>query len=142
MRRFGPDRRPSNTLAQAAEYCLQVPANRLGHVSHGGPFTAPVLKMIQEFISLTVFGFVSVRLPRRAPHCSIRAPGRQLPPRTLTGCPQTLVLKEKLRWADGVAFLLILCGACRRRPALSVSLRPAISRRPAINRRVPRHAPA
>lgn len=29
------------------EYCLQVPANRAGHMSQGGPFTAPQLKVIQ-----------------------------------------------------------------------------------------------
>lgn len=60
------------------EYCLQVPANRYGHVSHGGPFTAPQLKIIQEAITLTVFGVFSI-----------------------------LVLKEKLRTHDLVAFGLI-----------------------------------
>ena len=38
------------------EYCLQVPANRLG----SGRFSAAQLKTIQEVISLTVFGFFSV----------------------------------------------------------------------------------
>ncbi|MEQ1936142.1 MAG: DMT family protein [Fimbriimonadaceae bacterium] len=33
------------------EYCLQVPANRIGH----GYFTAPQLKTLQEAITLTVF---------------------------------------------------------------------------------------
>ncbi len=28
-------------LLALPEYCLAVPANRLGHVSLGGPFTAP-----------------------------------------------------------------------------------------------------
>lgn len=37
------------------EYCLQVPANRLGHLDHGGPFTLVQLKVIQEVLSLTVF---------------------------------------------------------------------------------------
>lgn len=60
------------------EYCLQVPANRYGHVSHAGPFTAPQLKIIQEAITLTVFGVFSV-----------------------------VVLKEKLRPNDLVAFGLI-----------------------------------
>jgi hypothetical protein len=38
------------------EYCLQVPANRLGH----GHFTAAELKTIQEVITLTVFAGFSV----------------------------------------------------------------------------------
>jgi uncharacterized protein (DUF486 family) len=65
------------------EYCLQVPANRMGHVSGGGPFTAPQLKIIQEGITLTVFGIFSI-----------------------------YVLKEHLRWTDIVAFALIFAGVC------------------------------
>ncbi|MBP3730520.1 MAG: DMT family protein [Mailhella sp.] len=38
------------------EYCLQVPANRIGY----GYFSAAELKTIQEVISLTVFGMFSV----------------------------------------------------------------------------------
>lgn len=37
------------------EYCLQVPANRLGH----GYFTAPQLKTIQEAITFGVFAIFS-----------------------------------------------------------------------------------
>lgn len=37
------------------EYCLQVPANRLGHVDHGGPYSLVQLKVIQEVITLAVF---------------------------------------------------------------------------------------
>ena len=37
------------------EYCFQVPANRIGYVGNGGPFTLMQLKVIQEVISLTVF---------------------------------------------------------------------------------------
>ncbi|MBK7406035.1 MAG: DMT family protein [Phycisphaerales bacterium] len=37
------------------EYALQVPANRIGHIDHGGPFSAPQLKIIQEAITFTVF---------------------------------------------------------------------------------------
>ena len=36
-------------------YCLQVPANRIGHESTGGPFTMMQLKIIQEVVSLLVF---------------------------------------------------------------------------------------
>ena len=38
------------------EYCLQVPANRIGY----GEFTAPQLKIIQEVITLSVFAVFSV----------------------------------------------------------------------------------
>ena len=37
------------------EYCLQVPANRLGFDGNGGPFSLMQLKVIQEAVSLTVF---------------------------------------------------------------------------------------
>ena len=37
------------------EYCLQVPANRLGYKENGGPFSLIQLKVIQEVISLLVF---------------------------------------------------------------------------------------
>lgn len=37
------------------EYCLQVPANRIGH----GMFSAPQLKGLQEIITLTVFAVFS-----------------------------------------------------------------------------------
>jgi hypothetical protein len=37
------------------EYCFQVPANRIGFVGNGGPFTLVELKVIQEVITLTVF---------------------------------------------------------------------------------------
>ena len=66
-------------LIALPEYMLQVPANRLGHVGQGGPFTAPQLKVLQEAITLTVFFFFS-----------------------------WLVLKERLRPNELVAFGLIL----------------------------------
>lgn len=37
------------------EYCFQVPANRIGFVENGGPFSLLQLKIIQEVITLTVF---------------------------------------------------------------------------------------
>ena len=37
------------------EYCLAVPANRIGFQENGGPFNLLQLKVIQEVISLTVF---------------------------------------------------------------------------------------
>jgi uncharacterized protein (DUF486 family) len=37
------------------EYSFQVPANRIGFVENGGPFTLWQLKVIQEVITLTVF---------------------------------------------------------------------------------------
>ncbi|MBL0928398.1 MAG: DMT family protein [Phycisphaerales bacterium] len=63
------------------EYVLQVPANRFGHVSQGGPFTAAQLKIIQEAITLTVFAGFSL-----------------------------WVLGERLRWNEVVAFALIFAG--------------------------------
>lgn len=42
------------------EYCLQVPANRLGFKDHGGPFTLMQLKVIQEVITLIVFVIFSL----------------------------------------------------------------------------------
>jgi uncharacterized protein len=57
------------------EYCFQVPANRLGHLQ----FSAAQLKIIQEVITLVVFGIFSI-----------------------------LYLKEEFKWNYVVAFLLIL----------------------------------
>ncbi|MDE7151348.1 MAG: DMT family protein [Candidatus Amulumruptor sp.] len=37
------------------EYCFQVPANRIGFIDNGGPFSLMQLKVIQEIITLTVF---------------------------------------------------------------------------------------
>jgi uncharacterized protein len=43
------------------EYCLQVPANRIGSNEHGGPFTLMQLKVLQEVITLVVFiGFMLI----------------------------------------------------------------------------------
>ncbi len=60
------------------EYLLQVPANRLGHQGHGGAFTTPQLKIMQEAITLLVFAAFSI-----------------------------LVLKDKFRPNDIAAFILI-----------------------------------
>ena len=40
------------------EYCLTVPANRIGFQGNGGPFNLMQLKVIQEVISLSVFTVV------------------------------------------------------------------------------------
>ena len=40
------------------EYCLTVPANRIGYAQNGGPFNLIQLKVIQEVISLTVFSII------------------------------------------------------------------------------------
>jgi hypothetical protein len=42
------------------EYCLQVPANRMGFIGNGGPFNLMQLKIIQEVITLAVFILFSV----------------------------------------------------------------------------------
>lgn len=42
------------------EYIFQVPANRIGHIEHGGPFSMFELKTIQEAVSITVFVLVNI----------------------------------------------------------------------------------
>lgn len=42
------------------EYCLQVPANRIGYSGYGGPFSLVQLKVVQEVITLTVFVLFSL----------------------------------------------------------------------------------
>ena len=42
-------------LVAGIEYCFMVPANRIGFIGNGGPFTLMQLKVIQEVISLVVF---------------------------------------------------------------------------------------
>ncbi|MDR0973813.1 MAG: DMT family protein [Prevotellaceae bacterium] len=42
------------------EYCLQVPANRLGFRANGGPFDIMQLKVIQEVVTLIVFTAFSI----------------------------------------------------------------------------------
>ncbi|MGM9803661.1 MAG: DMT family protein [Muribaculaceae bacterium] len=62
------------------EYSFQVPANRIGYVENGGPFSLIQLKVIQEVITLTVFTLVA-----------------------------TLMFKgESLRWNHIVSFLLLV----------------------------------
>lgn len=42
------------------EYCFMIPANRMGHISNGGPFSLFQLKVIQEVVSLTVFTLLAM----------------------------------------------------------------------------------
>lgn len=44
------------------EYCFQVPANRMGYDSNGGPYSLLQLKVIQEVITLVVFIIMSLLL--------------------------------------------------------------------------------
>ena len=44
------------------EYCLMVPANRIGYKLNGGPFSLLELKVIQEVVTLTVFTVFSLLL--------------------------------------------------------------------------------
>jgi uncharacterized protein (DUF486 family) len=60
------------------EYCLQVPANRIGY----GEFSAGQLKVMQEVITLVVFGVFSV-----------------------------LYLGDKLKWNYGAAMLCLIAAA-------------------------------
>ncbi len=41
------------------EYSVMVPANRIGFIGNGGPFSLMQLKIIQEVLSLTVFFIVA-----------------------------------------------------------------------------------
>lgn len=50
------------------EYCCQVPANRIGFVGNGGPFSLVQLKVIQECVSL-MFSPSSPTLCSRAKPC-------------------------------------------------------------------------
>lgn len=68
-------------LIALPEYILQVPANRAGHIDHGGPFTLPQLKILQEAITLAVFTVFAI-----------------------------VIAKEKPRAADAVAMLLVFAG--------------------------------
>ncbi|MGM9774691.1 MAG: DMT family protein [Candidatus Egerieousia sp.] len=43
-----------------AEYCFQVPANRIGFNEFGGPFNLVQLKVIQEVTSLSVFALFAI----------------------------------------------------------------------------------
>ena len=42
------------------EYSFQVPANRIGFVGNGGPFTLMQLKVMQEAITLVIFTVFTV----------------------------------------------------------------------------------
>lgn len=42
------------------EYCFQVPANKMGFVSNGGPYSLIQLKVMQEVITLVVFVIFSL----------------------------------------------------------------------------------
>ena len=42
------------------EYCMQVPANKIGFEGNGGPFSLMQLKILQEVITLVVFIVFSV----------------------------------------------------------------------------------
>ena len=44
------------------EYCLMVPANRIGYKLNGGPFSLVELKVVQEVITLAVFTVFSLTL--------------------------------------------------------------------------------
>ena len=53
------------------EYCLQVPANRIGFAGNGGPFSLMQLKVLQEVITLVVFvlfSMVAFHMPLRWNH--------------------------------------------------------------------------
>ena len=42
------------------EYCLAVPANRIGFNGNGGPYSLMQLKVIQEVVSITIFTLFTI----------------------------------------------------------------------------------
>ncbi|MEZ7875061.1 MAG: DMT family protein [Bacteroidales bacterium] len=42
------------------EYAIQIPANRIGYLGNGGPFSLMQLKIIQEITTLVVFSVFSI----------------------------------------------------------------------------------
>lgn len=61
------------------EYCLQVPANRIGFEQNGGPFSLVQLKVIQEIITLIVFAIFAM-----------------------------VVFKSELKWNHAAAFMCLV----------------------------------
>lgn len=57
----------SSWLIAFFEYCVQVPANRIGYNGNGGPFTLLQLKIIQEVLTLIVFVVFSALVFRNEP---------------------------------------------------------------------------
>lgn len=51
------------------EYSCQIPANRIGFVGNGGPFSLMQLKVIQEVITLIIFLFLPL-FSLREKHCT------------------------------------------------------------------------
>ncbi len=49
-------------LVALFEYCVMVPANRIGFRDNGGPFSLFELKIIQEAVSLIVFTVFAVTI--------------------------------------------------------------------------------
>ena len=63
------------------EYSFQVPANRIGFVGNGGPFTLMQLKVMQEAITLVIFTVFTVAFFKG----------------------------ESLHWNHFLAFLVLIC---------------------------------
>lgn len=63
------------------EYTLMVPANKIGFIENGGPYTLIQLKVIQEVISLVVFTLIA----------------------------GVLFQGQQLHWNHAVAFLCLIC---------------------------------
>lgn len=49
------------------EYCCMIPANRIGYIGNGGPFSLLQLKIIQEVITLCVFMIFTLLFFRSEP---------------------------------------------------------------------------
>lgn len=49
------------------EYCCMIPANRIGYIGNGGPFSLLQLKIMQEVITLVVFVIFSTLFFKNEP---------------------------------------------------------------------------
>ena len=54
-------------LVAGVEYSFMIPANRMGFVENGGPFSLWQLKVIQEAVTLTVFTIFTLVLFKSEP---------------------------------------------------------------------------
>ena len=77
-------------LIALPEYCLQVPANRMGHTDYGGPLTLPQLKIIQEAITLAVFLAFTILVAGEKPR------GTDLAAMALVGCGVAVAMWGKM----------------------------------------------
>ena len=88
------------------EYSCQIPANRIGFIGNGGPFTLMQLKVIQEVITLVIFTvFTTVFFKGEALHWNHLA---------AFVCLIAAVYFVFMKWKDIVCQILYECLKIRR----------------------------